>query len=383
MSGDREQEYFADGITEDLITGLSRLSGLFVISRHSAFAYKCSARRIEEIGSELGVRYVLEGSVRRQGETLRITAQLVDARSGGHIWAQRYDRPMHDVFAVQDDVSTKIVGALAVALTPQEHARFGHEGTVSLEAYDQLLRGLERFWIYTSATNAEAQAFFRRALALDPEFAAAHAWLARSLLFDYSMQSSSGKGQPLESACHHARTAVNLDGLLPHALAVLGWAELWARNGEDSIRAGRRAVALDPNNADARMFLGIALWASGQGQEALQHIDLAMRLNPHPSALQFWARGAALLVVGRDEEALADLQESFRLRSGFLPSLTFAVWACTNLNRMDDARRYREEVAALTGSADIPLRPIWLNSEQDRRCTEALVRAGMTQRSTG
>lgn len=378
LSADPDQEYFADGITENLITDLSKLSGLFVISRHSSFVYKKVTKRIEEIGTELGVRYVLEGSVRRAGETLRITAQLVDARSGDHLWALRYDRPLSDTFAVQDDVTQKIVAALAVHLTPLEEARVGHEGTASLEAHDTLLHGLERFWIYTPQSNAEAQTLFKRAVELDPEYAAAHAWLARSLTFEYIMHWNNSMAATLELARRHARTAVSLDGLLPYAHAVCCWAELWARNGEESLAAGRRAVALDPSNADARLFLSVALSSSGLGEEALRQTEFLMRLNPHPSAFYFWARGAALIALGRNEEALAAFQQGIRLCASFLPNLVYAAWACVNKGRMQDAHHYCDAVVALTGHTRQPLRPIWIDATWQRRFDNALMQIGFT-----
>jgi len=377
MSADPEQEYFADGITEDLITDLSKLAGLSIISRHSSFVYKNANKRIEEIGVELGVRYVLEGSVRRASETLRITAQLVDARTGEHVWAQRFDRPVRDAFSVQDDVTQKIVAALAVSLTPLEAARIGHEGTASLEAHDSLLRGLQRFWIYTEAANGEARALFERAVEHDGDYAAAHAWLARSLVFDYSMSWADSTPETLERARHHAQTAVELDGLLPFAHAVRCWAELWAKNGPAAVEAGRRAIALDPNNTDARLFRSLSLSASGQGEDGLHQIETGMALNPHPSAFYFWARGKSLQVLGRDQEALADFKAGIRLRAAFLPNLLYATWACVNLGRMKDAQRYRDAMTAINGGRQTRKPSIWLDATWNRRFAEALQQVGV------
>jgi adenylate cyclase len=380
MSADPEQVYFADGITEDLITDLSKLAGLSVVSRHSSFVYKNANKRIEEIGVELGVRYVLEGSVRRSGETLRITAQLVDARSGEHVWAQRFDRPVQDAFSVQDDVTQKIVAALAVSLTPLEAARIGHEGTASLEAHDSLLRGLQRFWIYTETANREAQALFERAVKQDSEYAAAHAWLARSLAFDYAMSWTDSTIETLEQARRYAQTAVELDGLLPFAHAVRCWAELWAKNGPAAIEAGRRAIALDSNNTDARLFLSLSLSASGQGEDGLRQIEAGIALNPHPSAFYLWARGTSLQLLGRHQEALADFKAGIRLRAAFLPNLVYAAWACVELGRMKDAQRYRDATMAVTRGRDQPMRNIWLDVAWQRRSADAWLLAGFELR---
>jgi TolB-like protein len=179
LSGDAAQEYFADGITENLITELSRLAGLFVISRQSSFVYKTVIKRAEEIAAELGVKYLLEGGVQRAGPRVRITAQLIDAATGVHLWADRYDRELGDIFVLQDEVIQQILAVLRVRLTG--NASFGHEGTCSIEAHDCLLRGLERFWVYTQQAAEEARAHFTRAVNVDPAYAAAHAWLARTL----------------------------------------------------------------------------------------------------------------------------------------------------------------------------------------------------------
>lgn len=376
LSSDPEQEYLADGITEDLITDLSKLSGLSVISRQSSFVYKRVSKRVEEIGVELGVHYVLEGSVRRGGETMRITAQLVDARNGEHLWAQRYDRPISNTFAVQDDVTQKIVAALAVSLTPIEAARVGHEGTASSDAHDNLLRGLRHFWTYTETANREAQVFFERAVQQDDDYAAAHAWLARSLVFDYALRWSDSTFETLERARRHAHTAVDLDGLLPMSHAAHCWTELWANNGSAAIAAGQRAVALDPNNADARLFLSLSLSANGHAEESLRQIETGMALNPNPSAFYNWARGQSLMMMSRAEEALADFTSGIRLRAAFTPNLLYAAWACVHLGQMPQAQRYCAAMTAITGSPKQRVRQFWLDAAWQRRFDDAVLLAG-------
>jgi TolB-like protein/class 3 adenylate cyclase len=180
MSGDPEQEYFSDGITEDLITDLSKISGLFVIARNSVFVYKGKGVKTAEVGRELGVRYVLEGSVRKANDRVRITAQLVDANTGGHLWAERYDRDLKDIFALQDEVTQKIVAALAVKLTEDEQERLVRKGTDSLEAYDFTLRGWDYFFRFTMEANAQAREMFERAIDLAPQYALGHSGLGLS-----------------------------------------------------------------------------------------------------------------------------------------------------------------------------------------------------------
>jgi adenylate cyclase len=214
LSGDPEQEYFSDGLTEDLITDLSRLSGLFVIARHSVFTYKGKAVKIEEVSRELEARYVLEGSVRKAGDRVRITAQLVDATTGRHLWAERYDRDLQDIFALQDEITQKIVAALAVKLTAGKQERVGRQYTDSLEAYDYYLRGLAYYFRYTKETNAQAQQMFERALELDPQFAAAYAYLGWTRFTEWGRHWSQDP-QSLKQTFALAQRAIALDASLP------------------------------------------------------------------------------------------------------------------------------------------------------------------------
>jgi TolB-like protein len=318
VSDDLTQSYFADGLTDDLITDISKLSGLFVISRQSAFVYRNSAQRAEEIATELGVRYLLTGSVRRAGERMRITAQLVDAQNGIDLWAERYDRDAGDIFDVQDDVARCIVDALQVRLSNFERERLGHEGTKSVEAHDTLLRGLSAYWKYSREACAEAQGFFRRALEIDPDYAVAHAWMARSYVLQWSMGWSIRSEESLDPALAHARRAVELDDLLPLGHSMLGWVYLWQRHPEAAIAEERRACALNPNDADARLFLSYALSAEGNGEEALYQIEIGMRLNPHPSTIYLHAQGQAYFAMGNDNAAIACFYRGIEINPAFL-----------------------------------------------------------------
>jgi TolB-like protein/Tfp pilus assembly protein PilF len=376
MSSNAEQEYFADGITDCLITELSRLSGLFVISRQSSFIYKKVVKRAEEIGSELGVKYLLEGSVQRSEEWVRITAQLIDAASGVHVWAERYDRELKDIFALQDDVTRRIATVLQVKLASNEANRFGHEGAPVAEAHDALLRGLERFWVYTQESTEEAKVHFANAVQLDPGYAAAHAWLARALVFQWIFLWEP-RDETLELAFEHARAAVDLDPQHPFAYSVLSWVQCWRGQGEASITAGRRAVALDPNNADAYLFHAMALAASDRGAEALRYIENGMRLNPHPSAFYQLALGFCYLVLEKYDEAIAAYRHGIEVTDVFIPN---HVWLCavyTLLGREDEARIQREKVLALTGGRTPAVRVIWLEENLHSRMDDLMQRAGL------
>jgi len=340
MSDDPGQDYFVDGIVEDLTTDLSKLSGLVVISRQSAFAYKGTGKSAGDIARELGVRYLVEGSVRRAGHRVRIAAHLIDSATGAHLWADRYDRDLKDIFDVQDDVARRIVKSLQVKLVGIESDRLGHEGTSSLEAHDLLLRGRERLSHSSREPTAEAHAFFAKAVVRDPSYAAAHAWLARSYVFQWAMNWIGEDS--LEVAYRHARTAVALDDNLPLGHAVLGWVQMWRKQANEALSAGRRAVALDPNNADARLFLSITLSALGRGKESLNYIRSAIRLNPHPSALYLMALGLSYYVLGQFEEAIEAYQRGVELRPLFPPNHQCLAMAYLRLERQEEALAARQ-----------------------------------------
>jgi adenylate cyclase len=224
MSGDAEQEYFSDGMTEDLITDLSRVSGLFVIARNSSFAYKGRSVKVQEIGRDLGVRFVLEGSVRKAGNRVRITAQLIDAGSGGHLWAERFDRDLTDIFSTQDEVVEKIVGALAVTRTQGEEQRLRRRGTGNVEAYESWLRAREFLTRGTRESVVQARAMYRRAIEIDPNFAAPHAGLALAAISDYVSGWALDPAQALDEAERWARRAVELNDQEPVATCCCGGA---------------------------------------------------------------------------------------------------------------------------------------------------------------
>ena len=362
MSSDSEQEYFADGITDGLIAELSRLPGLFVISRHSSFVYKGVSKRAEEIGAELGIRYLLEGSVQRAAERVRITVQLIDAASGAHLWAERYDRELKDIFAVQDDVTQRIVNVLQVKFAAAEQERIGHVGTANVEAHDCLLRGLERFWKFTPESTREASVQLVRAVELDPGYAAAHTWLARVLVFRW-ITVLDPNPETLERAYDHIRLAVDLDPKAPHTQAVLCWVQLWRKQGEAAIAAGWRAVALDPNNADAYLFLAFALAVSGRGEEALHNIVKAMRLNPHPSAFYQTALCLCYIALEEYDLAIAACKRGIEVTDAFIPNHYLLCLIYTLLGRDEEARVEREKLMQLTGGRKPVIQLVWLDED--------------------
>ena len=304
LSQDPEQEYFSDGITEDIITDLSKISSLFVISRNSAFTYKGKAAKAQDVSRETGVRHLLEGSVRKSGNRVRISAQLIDTTTGYHLWAERYDRELQDIFAVQDEVTQKIVAALQVKLTEGEHQRLQRPHTNNLDAYEHFLRGLECYWQRTKEMTAQARQLFERAIELDPDFATAHAWLSRTYVVDWVFLWNEDP-QSLERALALAQRAVVLDDSLPVAYQTLAYMFLLTKQFDQAIAAAERAVALDPNNADACSSLGEVLSCTGRAQEAVGLVEKAMRLDPLYPASYLFALGQAYYLTGRYEEAIS------------------------------------------------------------------------------
>ena len=338
MSGDPEQEYFSDGMTEDLITDLSKISGLFVIARNSVFTYKGKAVKVDQVGQDLGVRHVLEGSVRKAGGRVRITAQLVDARTGGHLWAERYDRDLEDIFALQDEVVQKIVAVLAVKLTEDEQDRLERRYTDNLEAYDYYLRGLEYFHRFTREENSQARSMFRSAIDLDPTFAVAYSLLSLTHWLEWSFGWSQDLGC-LEIAFELAQKATALDDTLPEPHGVLGMVYLWKKEHEKAIGELQWSIALDPNYAEAMNHLAHVLSFAGKPEEAIRWAKKAMRLNPIYSAFYLWPLGHAYFLLDQYEDAVATFRRILHLSPNFHPAHIYLALSLGGLGRDDEARR--------------------------------------------
>ena len=257
MSGDPEQTYFSDGITEDLITDLSKVSGLFVIARNSAFIYKGRAVDLREVCRDLGVRYVLEGSVRKAGKRVRITAQLIDGGSGTHLWAERYDREWTDIFTIQDELTQQIVSALRIKLTADEGYRVRRRGTENIEAYDVFLRGRDLLQRRTWEGIVQSRPLLEKAIDLDPAFAAVYAGLAFGYALEYVNCWSEASSQALGTAFRLARQAVALDAAEPQARYAMAMAHLWRREHEPAIQEARTAIEQDPNFAPGFLIAGL------------------------------------------------------------------------------------------------------------------------------
>jgi TolB-like protein/Flp pilus assembly protein TadD len=306
LSGDSGREYFSDGITDELTTRLSQLSGLFVIARNTAFTYKGRPVNIQDVGRELGVRYVLEGSVQQAGGRARINAQLIDAATGFHLWAERFDRGLDDIFALQDEVTSNIVAALEVELSEAEQWRLAQRYTRNLEAYDAFLQGWEQAWRITPEGNLRARENFERAIQLDPAFARAYANLA---LTYFSGPNGVAMPDPsLETAYSLAQTAVALDPTLPQVHWVLALVQAHRREYEKALEASNAAIALDPNFADAYGQQAFIFHLRGQPEKALPLIEHAMRLNPRYPAGYLEELGKLQYALRRYDDPIKTLE---------------------------------------------------------------------------
>jgi adenylate cyclase len=343
MSEDPKQDYFSDGLTEDLTFDLSKISSLFVIARNSAFTYKGKAVKVQDVGREMGVRYVLEGSVRKADNQVRITAQLIDATTGGHLWSERYDRPLQDIFALQDDVVGKIVTTLKLQLTVQEQGILVRKATDNLEAYDYYLRGVEYYNSVTKETNAQARQMFEKALELDPQYAEAYAFLGWTYLREWTLQWSLDP-QALEQALALAQRAIAVDDSLAQAHATLGAVYLWKKQYDPAIAEEERAIALDANFADAYRWLGFILDFAGRPEEAIGLVEKAMRLNPHYPPFYLYFLGEAYRSTGRYEEAIAAFKRALTRNPDLLPAHLNLAVVYSELGREEEARAEAAEV---------------------------------------
>jgi len=319
MSGEAEQDYFSDGISEDIITALSKLRWFFVIARNSSFIYKGRAVHLRQIADELGVRYVVEGSVRKEGERVRITAQLNDVATGSHLWAERYDRELADVFAVQDEITEAIVAAIEPQLYAAESFRAQRKPPDSMDAWDLVMRALSHYWRVTRQDHVVAQALLEKAIALDPSYGKALGLLGTSYMFTAHMGWME-MTTALPAAERAARAAIRADDEDAWAHNALGHVHLFARRFEDSVAEFETALRLNPNFALAQGYHGLALGYCGRWQEADEAARRAIRLSPRdPYAPVYFGIAAYARFLGGDyAEAIRLAQESLRQRGDFV-----------------------------------------------------------------
>ncbi len=313
MSDDPKQEYFSDGITENIIMALSKTPKLFVIARNSTFAYKDKPFNIKQVAEELGVRYILEGSVQKTENRVRITAQLIDAATGRHQWAERYDRELKHIFALHDEITLEIITALQVELTEGEQSRIHRGGTTNLEAFLKILKGREHHFRYTKEDNEIAKRTYREAIALDPKYATAYFWLAYAIDADIGIGWSKSREKDIERLFELSEKILALDD--SSALAHIVFSRYYRYTGQldRAIAEAEKAIALDPNNADGYAFLGLLLQETQRAKEAIQRFKEAMHLNPIPPVWYPLYLGYCYLLMGNYEEAITAFKKTINV----------------------------------------------------------------------
>src|SRR6266581_1304476 len=365
MSGDPEQDYFADGMVEEIITALSHFRQLFVIARNSSFTYKGRAVDVKQAGRDLGVRYLLEGSVRKAGIRIRITGQLIDAVTGAHLWAERYDRDLSNIFALQDEIAASVAGVIEPALAAAEQQRVLRKPPERLDAWEAYQRGLWHFNKFGPEENQTAQTFFRRSIELDPNFAPGHYGLALALQWDiwhYSTRPfSEVQGAPLTEA----RIAVSLDDKDAMAHAVLAHMTMWGGEWEAAIAEARTAFALNPNSAFVLSMLGCVLGFGGHREEALNRLQQAMRASPHDPLIWLWTlwTGGIQFNSRKFDAAVESLRQVVRLRPGYNQSKVLIAASLAHLGRIDEARELLEGARAQIVDPRFSQRAPWLRPE--------------------
>jgi len=381
MSNDKEQDYFADGLAEEIINALSKLSNVFVIARNSSFTYKGRQVKVQQVAEEMGVRYVLEGSVRKMGDKVRITAQLVDALTGNHLMSEQYERDVKDIFAIQDDVTMKVLTSLRVNLTEGESARAFARGTKNLEAYLKLLQAYEQRIIWNKESLARARQLAEEAVTLDPGYALAYSQLAWALVGEVVLGVYDNPQKVLERAYRLAERAVALDDSSAWSHIALGIViARYKKDWDKAIAEGQRAIALEPGSAYGYGFLAIFLTWAGRDEDAIPYYKKAFRLSPRP--LPIWSINltASYIAMGQYEEAI-------RILKGIVEKQPDQTLAHTNLaaayvlsGREDDARKEAAQVLRIDPTFSVERHysnsPIKDQAEVGRR-KKALRKAGL------
>jgi adenylate cyclase len=345
LSGDPKQEYFSDGVTEQIITGLSKIPQLFVIARYSTFIYKNKPVKVQQVAEELGVRYLLEGSVQRSANRIRVNAQLIDAIKGHHLWAESYDRNLKDLFALQDDITLKIMQSVRAKLTAgAEAVVFEKFSTNNIQALEKGLRGLQIMRKVTKQDNAQARQLFEEAIALDPTYVGAHTILAMTHLYDVWLGWSENPRNSMAQAIKLGQKALAMGETFDMTHSLFGHIYLVRRQYEKAISAGEKAIELNPNSADAHARLAMSLYNAGRHEEAIALLERAIRLNPYPPNWYLVNLGNAYRNVGKYEEAVTLFKRVLSRNPHYLYAHIGLASVYSLLNREEEARAEVKEI---------------------------------------
>lgn len=347
LSGSEEQDYFSDGITNDIITDLSKFNQLFVIASNTVFTYKGKPVKIKQVSQELGARYVLEGSVQKAGNRVRVNAQLIEGTTGHHLWAERYDRDLQDLFALQDEIIQTIVRTLAVKISEAERSRVLRKRTENLEAYDYLLRGWNYYDRKTRSANSQARQMFKKAIELDPQYASAYVALGAYYYQAAVLGWTEFSDQALQRAYDLAQKALALEEANASAHRLLG--EIYVRRAQYDLAVGelKRSIELNPNDAKSYGTLGAILLYSGRTDEAIQSMETEMRFNPHMDPGDIMELGLGYYLKGRYEDAIETLEKGVGQKPDFVGHYIHLAAAYAQVGRSMEARQAAEKVLRL------------------------------------
>jgi adenylate cyclase len=380
MSGDPGQEYFSDGITEEIITALSKVPKLFVIARHSSFTYKGKSVWIPIVGRELGVRYILEGSVRKEGDKVRIIAQLIDAKTNQHLWAERYERDLTDVFAIQDEITMKIITALQVELTDGERVRVLAKGTKNLQAYLKLLEGREYVMGFNREDNVRAQKIFEEVISLDPEYASAYRYLGSTHFMELLLQTTKTPKESMALAIKFQKKAIALDDSEAGAHGLLGFYLANIGAYEKGVYECEQAVALEPNSADTLYYLALTLRFAGRWEEAISVAKKAIRLNPFPPSHYFYGLGLSYVFTGNCDQAIEQCKKAILIEPNSLLNHVVLTGTYGMCGREEEARSAAAEILRINPKFSLEQfkkRLKWKNQADMDRFIESLRKAGL------
>ena len=347
MSAYPEQEYFSDGITAGVLANLSMIAGLFVISRHSTFVYKRESVTVKQVRQDLGVRFVLQGNVRKAGNNLHVTGQLIDTTTEKNIWDGRIERGLDEIFAVQNEVSRKVINALKVNLTEQEDKLLEYQHTQNIKAHDLLMRGQERYFTLTPKGINQSIAIFNDIIGLDPDYAIAYAWKSRALIYQFLIGINNSKEHTVFPAVVLARKAIELYVLSPLAHACLGWALMWNSEIDEAVVESDKALSLDPNFADGMMWHSMVLSSAGKGKDALESIKRAVRLNPFHNIKYLFAFGVAYFTQGEYEKALSFFERCIERNPNYLPTHIFMTSCSGLLGKAEESKTAKARLLQL------------------------------------
>lgn len=383
LSNDLQQDYFIDGITEDLITDLSKISGLHVISRNSVFSYKGLSPTPQEVAQQLGASYILEGSVQKEAELVRINVKLIDTTTGFNLWADRLDGSLNNVFDLQDNLARKVVAALAIELTEKEQDLLTKNKTSSIEALKHYFLGRAYFGSTSKQENDLSRKMYLRAIELDPQYAQAYAALAFTHIDDERRGWSTEPGASIEQAFKYARQAISINDAIPQAHFTLGYIHLYTKSEHDAaIIEAKKAIKLDPNYPDAYTLLSSAYFFSGYPEKSLPLDRQAMRLNPVASFMHYMHQGRSLYIQGRYTEAALVLQKAVERNSTQIQAHLWLAATYAQMGNFDEAEWEKELVFTLNPEFSISnwveLR-LYKNQDHKKPILEGLEKAGITK----